>query len=168
MQEDFSIIPFHGKLVFTEEFLVLLLFDLCHNVLSFLWRETVQNSDFSCLKVSAAESSDTCQPAHSFMHQSLNCNTAGSLISVVNLHRKAHTFISLWISMPLLGRFITTEALTAPYSICFCVIVLLDYLLKMGVQHGNSNHQARRGVWTDVWCRMDWASYLPGSEISEC
>lgn len=68
MQEDFSIIPFHGELVFTEEFLVLLLFDLCHNVLSFLWRETVESSDFSCLKVLAAESSDTWQPACSFMH----------------------------------------------------------------------------------------------------
>ena len=36
MQEDLSIIPLHVELVFTEEFLVLLLFDLCHNVLSFL------------------------------------------------------------------------------------------------------------------------------------
>lgn len=36
MQEDLSIVPLHVELVFAEEFLVLLLFDLCHNVLSFL------------------------------------------------------------------------------------------------------------------------------------
>lgn len=36
MQEDFSIIPLHVELVSTEEVLVLLLFDLCHNVLSVL------------------------------------------------------------------------------------------------------------------------------------
>lgn len=36
MQEDLSLIPLHVELVFIEKFLVLLLFDLCHNVLSFL------------------------------------------------------------------------------------------------------------------------------------
>lgn len=45
MQEDLSFVPLHAELVFNEEFLVLLLFNLCHNVLSFLRRETVQSSD---------------------------------------------------------------------------------------------------------------------------
>lgn len=36
MEEDFPLFPFHGELVFNEEFLELLLLDLCHNVFSFL------------------------------------------------------------------------------------------------------------------------------------
>lgn len=36
MQEDLLIIPLHAELVFTEELMVLLLFDLCHNVFSLL------------------------------------------------------------------------------------------------------------------------------------
>lgn len=36
MQEDLPVVPLHVQLVFTEEFLVLLLSDLRHDVLSFL------------------------------------------------------------------------------------------------------------------------------------
>lgn len=36
MEEDFPLFPFHGELVLNEEFLELLLFDLCHNMFSFL------------------------------------------------------------------------------------------------------------------------------------
>lgn len=36
MQEHLPVVPLHVQLVFTEEFLVLLLFDLHHDVLSFL------------------------------------------------------------------------------------------------------------------------------------
>lgn len=36
MQEDLPIVLLHTQLVFVEKFLVLLLFDLCHDILSFL------------------------------------------------------------------------------------------------------------------------------------
>lgn len=58
MQKDLSIILLYGELVFTEEFLVLLLFDLCHNVLSFLQKEIVKRHDFYSIK----RSSDTREP----------------------------------------------------------------------------------------------------------
>lgn len=36
MEEDFPLFFFHGELVFAEEFLEMLLPDLCHNVFGFL------------------------------------------------------------------------------------------------------------------------------------
>lgn len=36
MQEDLPIVLLHTQLVFVEKFLILLLFDLCHDILSFL------------------------------------------------------------------------------------------------------------------------------------
>lgn len=36
MQKNLSILLLHAELVFAEKLLVLLLLDLCHNVLSFL------------------------------------------------------------------------------------------------------------------------------------
>ena len=57
MQEDLPIILLHTQLVFAEKLLVLLLFDLCHYILSFLWRETVQSGDFSCDTWRSARSS---------------------------------------------------------------------------------------------------------------
>lgn len=54
MQKDLSILPLHSELVFAEEFLVQLLFDLCHYVLSFLKEHSAVT--FQNLKVFAAES----------------------------------------------------------------------------------------------------------------
>lgn len=45
MEEDFPLIPFHSELVFNQEFMELLLFDLCHNVFGFLWKETAQSCE---------------------------------------------------------------------------------------------------------------------------
>lgn len=45
MKEDLPLVLLHGELVFAEEFLKLLLFDLRHNVFSFLLKETVQNCE---------------------------------------------------------------------------------------------------------------------------
>lgn len=42
VQEDLAVVPRHVQLVFTEEIIVLLLFDLCHNVLGFLSRGSMQ------------------------------------------------------------------------------------------------------------------------------
>lgn len=45
MQEDLAVVPRHVQLVFTKEIVVLLLFDLCHNVLGFLSRGSMQRGD---------------------------------------------------------------------------------------------------------------------------
>lgn len=160
MQEDLSIIPLHAELVFTEEFLVLLLFDLCHNVLSFLWRETQQwlrplttSVLFHAPLTELQHWQDTFHKMYiSACHYWEDLEKTEAQVKLIHLVPNAHT---MWLLHLSLLDFYTSSC-------------ILYNLLWMGNQHGSSNHQTRRGGWTDAWCQKDWASYLRGSEIAGC
>lgn len=72
----------------------------------------------------------------------------------------------LWINLHvILGRIKEAEAERQLISVPGCT---LFNSLWSANPRGSSNPRARRGGWTDAWCRRDSASCLPGSEIAGC
>lgn len=112
--------------------------------------------------------SDHWQPACSFMHRSLNYSTDKThFIKCIYLHvlEKTEAQVKLIHLVPNAHTMWLLHLSLLDFYTSSCI---LYNLLWMGNQHGSSNHQTRRGGWTDAWCQKDWASYLRGSEIAGC